>query len=87
MILPARRQKAKKQLSQKLADLMGQLMTGLTEQFEREMRRGVQRIEDGVAPYSRFVRAEKENITLRQDQFKALESRIGGLQNQLKEIR
>ena len=87
LILPARRQKAKKQLSQRLADLMGQLMTGLTEQFEREMRRGVQRIEDGVAPYSRFVRAEKENITLRQDQFKTLESRIGGLQNQLKEIR
>jgi GTPase SAR1 family protein/uncharacterized membrane protein YuzA (DUF378 family) len=87
LILPTRRQKAKKQLSQKLADLMGQLMTGLTEQFEREMRRGVQRIQDGVAPYSRFIRAEKENITHRQDQFKALESRIGGLQDQLKEIR
>jgi len=85
LILPARRQKAKKQLSQKLADLMGQLMTGLTAQFEREMRRGIQRIEDGVAPYSRFVRAERENIIRRQDQFKSLDSRIGGLQNQLKE--
>lgn len=87
LILPTRRQKAKKQLSQKLADLMGQLMTGLTEQFEREMRRGIQRIEDAVAPYSRFIRAEKENITQRQDQFKALESRINGLQDQLKEIK
>jgi uncharacterized membrane protein YuzA (DUF378 family) len=86
LILPTRRQKAKKQLSQKLADLKSRLMTGLTEQFEREMRRGVQRIEDAVAPYSRFIRAEKENIAHRQDQFKALESRIGGLQNQLKEL-
>jgi uncharacterized membrane protein YuzA (DUF378 family) len=87
LILPTRRQKAKKQLSQKLAEVREKLMTGLNEQFDREIRRGVQRIGDAVAPYSRFVRAEKENITQRQDRFKALESRIDGLQNQLKEIR
>ncbi|MEW6672369.1 MAG: dynamin family protein [Thermodesulfobacteriota bacterium] len=86
LILPTRRQKAKKQLSQKLADLREKLMTGLSEQFDREIRRGVQRIEDAVAPYSRFIRAEKENIAQRRDQFKALEGRIGGLQDQLKEI-
>jgi len=86
LILPARRQKAKRQLSQKLAELKSRLMTGLAEQFEHEMRRGVQRIEDAVAPYSRFVRAEKENIAQRQERFKTLESRIGGLREQLKEM-
>ena len=87
LILPTRRQKAKKELSQKLSDLKEKLMSGLSSQFEREMRRGFQRIEDAVAPYSRFVRAEKENITRRQDQFKALEGLINGLQDQLKELR
>ena len=86
LILPSRRQKAKKELSQKLADLRGKLLSGLTEQFEREMRRGIGRIEDAVAPYSRFVRAEKEDITRRQDEFRAIEGRISGLQNQLQEI-
>lgn len=86
LILPTRRQKAKKQLARKLADLREKLMTGLTEQFEREIRRGIQRIEDAVAPYSRFIRAEKENIGRRQDLFRSLESRISGLQNQLESL-
>ena len=57
------------------------------EPLDRGIRWDFQRIRGAVALYSRFVRAEKENITLRQDRYKALESRIGGLQDQLKEIR
>jgi hypothetical protein len=35
---------------------------GLTSQFDREMRRGIQRIEDTVPPYGRFVRAERQKL-------------------------
>jgi hypothetical protein len=86
LILPTRRQKAKQQLTQKLADLRARLMSGLNEQFDHEIRRGVGRIGDAVAPYSRFIRAESESITLRRDKFEALKSRIAGLQNQLNEL-
>ena len=35
------------------------LMKSLTEQFEQELERSVHRIRDAVAPYTRFVRAER----------------------------
>ncbi|MFQ5419868.1 MAG: dynamin family protein, partial [Anaerolineae bacterium] len=62
LILPTRRRKAQRDLEEKLAELRGKLVSSLTEQFDREMRRSAQRIEDTIAPFSRFVRAEQEKI-------------------------
>ncbi|HEX6385872.1 MAG TPA: hypothetical protein VF177_14475, partial [Anaerolineae bacterium] len=56
----------------------------LTEQFEREMRRGSQRIEDTIAPFTRFVRAESDKITAQREALVELEAHIVGLQAQLK---
>ncbi len=86
-ILPARRQKAKKHLAEKLYELRQKLMDGLNEQFDRELRRTIRRMEDVVAPYSRFVRSEQNNIVSQRDTFKELGNRITGLQNQLKEVK
>ncbi len=85
-ILPARRNKAKKELSDRLAELRTKLMDGLNDQFEREMRRTVRRLEDIVAPYSRFVRSEQKSVRDRQDRYSDLGNRIVGLQNRLKEM-
>ena len=82
-ILPSRRRKAKKELAEKLAALRHDLTTSLTEQFEREMRRGAQRIEDTVAPFARFVRAENERLTAQRDELVEIEAHIVGLQAQL----
>ncbi len=62
-ILPARRRRAKTELAQKILELREQLMTGLTDQFERETDRSVQRIQEAVTPYTRFVRAERQRLT------------------------
>jgi hypothetical protein len=82
-ILPSRRRKAKKELAEKLAALRLDLTTSLTEQFEREMRRGAQRIEDTIAPFARFVRAENERLTAQRDDLVEIEAHIVGLQVQL----
>ena len=82
-ILPSRRRKAKKELAEKLAALRHDLTTSLTEQFEREMRRGAQRIEDTIAPFARFVRAENERLTAQRDELVEIEAHIVGLQAQL----
>ncbi|MCA9935647.1 MAG: hypothetical protein KC415_17050, partial [Anaerolineales bacterium] len=84
LILPARRRKAKQELSEKLADLRGKLVSSLTEQFDREMRRGTQRIEDTVAPFGRFVRAEYDKIDQQRNHLDELEAHVIGLQAQLK---
>jgi len=87
LILPNRRQKAKKELARKLTELRQKLMAGLNEQFDREMRRSLQRIDGAVAPYSRFVRAEEDAIGARKEQFKALENRIAGLQAHINDLK
>ncbi|HSM56104.1 MAG TPA: dynamin family protein [Candidatus Sulfomarinibacteraceae bacterium] len=83
LILPARRRSAKQELGQKLADLRQKLMSNLTEQFEREMRRSAQRVEDTVAPFARFVRAEQEKLEAERDELVELEAHITGLRRQL----
>ena len=63
LILPARRRRAKRELSGKILALRRQLMDGMTEQFDREIERAAHRIQEAVAPYTRFVRAERQKIS------------------------
>jgi len=61
-IIPSRRQAAKRELRAKIAALREQLMSTLTGQFDRELERGLRRIDDAIAPYTRFVRAEGRRL-------------------------
>jgi small GTP-binding protein len=83
LVLPARRRRANQELETKLNDLRQQLMQSLTEQFNREMRRATQRIEDTVAPYARFVRAENDALRKQQETLVELEAHITGLRHLL----
>jgi hypothetical protein len=83
LILPARRRRAKAELAEKLADLRRRLTTSLREQFEREMRRSSQRVEDTVAPFGRFVRSEKDKLEADHAELTELEAHITGLKRQL----
>jgi small GTP-binding protein len=84
LILPSRRRKAKQELEDKLAGLRQKLMSGLTEQFNREMKRGARRIEDTVAPFARFVKSEQDKIGTQHEKLVALEAHITGLQAHLR---
>lgn len=84
LVLPARRRKANQELESKLAELRRKLIGNLTEQFNREMRRGAQRVEDTIAPFARFVRAEGSRLESSQEILVELEAHITGLQAQLK---
>ena len=62
-ILPARRRRAKEEMRAKVTAVRENLVRALRTEFEREMTRGKQRIEEAIAPYSRFVRAENARLT------------------------
>jgi hypothetical protein len=62
-IIPNRRHDAKKELRAKIESLRDKLMTGLTGQFDREIDASLRRIEEAIAPYTRFVRAERDKLT------------------------
>ena len=61
-ILPAKRQRAKEEMRGKIADVRARLSAALREQFQREIQRSAERIREGIAPYSRFIRAEGDKL-------------------------
>ncbi len=61
-IIPNRRAAAKRELRAKIAALREDLMRALTSQFDREVERSLGRLHEAVAPYDRFVRAERGQL-------------------------
>jgi small GTP-binding protein len=61
-VIPARRQAAKKEMTAKIAELRQKLISALSGQFEKELNLSLERINEAVAPYTRFVRAEQEKV-------------------------
>ncbi len=61
-VIPSRREKAKEDLVQRLVELRTHLALTLTTQFEKELNRSIQRINEAVAPYTRFVRSERNKL-------------------------
>ncbi len=84
LILPNRRRKAKQELEEKLGVLRQKLTSSLTDQFNREMQRSARRVEDTIAPFARFVRAEQDKIGSQHEKLVEMEAHITGLQAHLR---
>jgi hypothetical protein len=63
LVIPAKRRRAKNDLHNKLEDLRQRLVAAMSEEFERELARSLQRLREAIAPYTRFVRAEQKKLT------------------------
>jgi hypothetical protein len=87
LVLPARKRKSKGEFTAKLEDLRTRLVGNLEQQFEREMRRGAQRIEDTIAPFDRFVRAERDRLGKQQATLQELGATVADLQRALQELK
>jgi len=61
-LLPARREKARRDLAAKVAAVREKLMASLTASFEAERDRAAARVREGVSPYAAFVRREKTRL-------------------------
>ena len=85
LVLPARKRKSKGEFTAKLEDLRTRLVSNLEGQFEREMRRGAQRIEDTIAPFDRFVRAERDRLGKQQATLQELSATVADLQRALQQ--
>jgi len=78
-ILPAKRQKAKEEMRRKIADVRERLSSALREQFIREIGRSGERIREGIAPYSRFIRAERETLQAVDKELREIEAELASL--------
>ena len=82
-VIPARRRKAQKELAEKLGNLRADLAQALRTPFEQEMRRSVQRITEAIAPYTRFVRSEREKLDEVQTELARLQEGLERLRSAL----
>jgi len=79
-VLPHRRRRAKAELKEKIAALRSQLTAALTTHFKKEAERGRHRLDDTIAPYTRFVRSESERLSSERDQLGELTTRVDEMQ-------
>ena len=83
-IIPYKRQQAKTRFKEKIETVRQNLNRVLTTQFNSEADRTINRLREGVAPYFRFVRGEKErlgsveqSLANASDELTRLQSRVG----------
>ena len=85
-VLPYRRSKIKLELRERINDLRSQLDAALSRQFEKELGDSVQRIREAVAPYTRFVRVEREKLERLSSELKAAGGEVSALHTLIEDL-
>ncbi len=85
-VLPYRRMRLKAHLRQRIAALREQLELALNRQFEQALGESVERLHDAIAPYTRFVRVEREKLGKLEAHLLTAQSEITTLQQSVKTL-
>jgi small GTP-binding protein len=80
-LLPYRRQQMKADLRTRITELRARLHEALQKQFDVELDKSVHRIRDAIAPYTRFVRVEREKLTRADAELTELRARSDALRS------
>jgi small GTP-binding protein len=83
LVIPAKRRRAKNDLREKLEDLRQRLTKAMTESFDRELARSLQRLREAIAPYTRFVRAEQQKLTQVEADLRDIGAALGQLRTRI----
>lgn len=78
-VIPHRRKQAKENFKAKMWTLRTNLLGALTNQFTHESESAVARLKEGVAPYTRFIRSERERIEKTEATLDRLRQRLSEL--------
>ncbi len=82
-ILPRKRRQARAEFRRRSDELERRLAEVMSEQFEHELARSVSRIEDAIAPYTRFVRDQQTKFLSIEESLKAVQSDLGRLRQRV----
>jgi small GTP-binding protein len=75
-VIPSRRRRAKAEMHDKVTRMRELLGRALRAQFQVEMQRSRERLDTAIAPYSRFVRAERDALGSARETLDDLEQRM-----------
>jgi hypothetical protein len=82
-ILPAKRQKAKDEMRLKMADVRHRLTEALRRQLTQEIQGSGNRIREGIAPYSRFIRSEGDKLKATDQELREIAASLAGLREKI----
>lgn len=85
VIIPAQRRRAKKALRERIAETREKLMSAMTLQFKREADGSLKRIQDTIAPYSRFVRSQRETLEKRLGELERLRDELAARRREIEQ--
>ena len=85
-VLPYRRSKVKDGMRTHINDLRQRLDVAISRQFDAELAQSVQRIREAIAPYTRFVRVEREKLSVLADTLRDAEQQLRQLQHDVQEL-
>jgi small GTP-binding protein len=85
-VLPARRARLKSDMRQRINQLRSQLSAAITRQFDAELKDSVQRLREAIAPYTRFVRVEREKLEKLNIDLQQAKYQVSALHNEIQQI-
>ncbi len=85
-IIPHQRTRAKRDFDQKMEELRNRLHASMNEQFNKELDHAINRVQDALAPYTRFVRAEQAKTTEMQERVNRLNTSIIALKGEIEHL-
>ncbi|MCJ7707775.1 MAG: dynamin family protein [Anaerolineales bacterium] len=85
-VIPYKRKRAKDVFKEKMQVLRTRLLSALTTQFTHESESAITRLKDGVAPYTRFIRAEHERTAKAEASLVAMRQRLSALRARSKTV-
>jgi small GTP-binding protein len=85
-IIPARRRQAKTDMHGKVAEMRKRLLESLETQFGKEIERSLHRINEAIAPYPRFIRAEQDKMESGQTALEEISRRAERLRNKVQDL-
>ncbi len=85
-IIPARRRQGKNKMIERIASLRTQLVQSMRGQFEKEIDRSLQHINETISPYTRFVRTEKEKLAGTGEKLAGLRGEMNRMRERLERI-
>jgi small GTP-binding protein len=85
-IIPARRKRAKQDFESKMEELRTRLRRSMSEQFQKELNNSILRVQEAIAPYTRFVRAEQKKTIATQEQLQHLHRDLLALKNEIESM-
>jgi small GTP-binding protein len=85
-IIPAKKKQAKDLFSKKITDLRNQLSNILMAEFVKQIDMIIERINNTIQPYSRFVRSEQTALNGNLDTLNSFTDRIFLLKEEIKKI-